>query len=105
MSIVWSQRAKEEIERIAKYLAYNFGNSSVEKLICDTQLWTNRLLQHPNLGAPEPLLRDKSIPYRSLIFTPHNKLIYYVKGDTIRIVDIWDMRRNPEVLFKRIRTK
>ena len=90
---------------LASYLAEEFGNASVERLIQDVQLCSKRLTEYPEIGRPEPLLQDKSIAYRSLIFTRHNKMIYYLKGDQIRIADIWDMRRNPEVLSKRIRTK
>ena len=105
MRIVWSSRAKKELRRIASYLAEEFGNSSIEKLILSTQQWSARLTSQPLIGRPEPLLADKTIEYHSLIFTKHNKLIYYLKGDEVRIADIWDMRRNPEILAKRIRTK
>lgn len=105
MRIIWSSRAKKELADLAQYLAEEFGNSSVERLIHDVQICSKRLSEYPEIGRPEPLLQDKSIAYRSLIFTHHNKLIYYLKGEDVRIADIWDMRRNPEVLAKRIRTK
>lgn len=105
MQIEWSAQAKRELSNIAEYLSDTFGRSSVEKLIESTSRCMKTLSQHPLLGHPEPLLSEKKIEYRSLIFTNHNKIIYYVKEETVRIADIWDMRRNPEILKNRIRTK
>lgn len=105
MKIVWSARASDELMHVAQYLAEEFGKRAVERMIQETQKWVSRLELHPEIGRPEPLLADKKIKYRSLIFTKHNKMIYYIHDETIRIADIWDMRRNPSVLANRIRTK
>lgn len=105
MRIRWSQRALKEWKRIAEYIEYEFGLQVAEGFESQTVQKEELLLKNPELGHPEQLLIDKKIQYRSLIFTRHNKMIYYIKADEIRISDIWDMRRNPEILAKRITTK
>ena len=105
MEIYWSPRSKRELKHIAEYLDYTFGKRVALAMVKETEVWTTRLSNNPELGSPEPLLSDKVIHYRSLIFTNHNKLIYYIKGNKIWISDIWDMRRHPEVLAKRIKSK
>ena len=103
--IRWSKRALQEWMRIAEYLEYEFGQKVAEGFESQTAEKERLLLKNPELGSPELLLADKKILYRSLIFTRHNKLIYYIKDNCIQISDIWDMRRNPEILANRIRTQ
>lgn len=105
MEIRWSKRALDEWKHIAEYLDYEFGRHVAEGFESQTAYKEELLLKNPELGSPETLLADKRILYRSLIFTRHNKLIYYIKDNCIQISDIWDMRRNPEILANRIRTK
>lgn len=44
----------------------------------------------------EPLLLHKRRTYRSIVLTRHNKTIYYLNKNTIRIAAIWDTRREPK---------
>lgn len=61
-----------------------------------------RLLKYPESGFPEPLLRDRKILYRAAIINDYYKLIYYVRGDVIRVAAFWDMRMHPDKLRKTI---
>ena len=57
-------------------------------------------MKYPESGFPEPLLRDRKIFYRASIINDYYKIIYYVKGDTLRIAAFWDMRMHPDKLKK-----
>lgn len=105
MTILWSARAKRELKHIAEWLDYVFGKRAANLFADDVEYWTDILAKNPEIGHSESLLADKKIHYRSLIFTKHNKLIYYIKSESIYISDIWDMRRKPEILANRIRTQ
>lgn len=59
------------------------------------------LRKYPGIGFPEPLLKDYYIPYKATIVGRYHKIIYYVKGDTLRIVAFWDMRMHPKKLQKK----
>lgn len=39
----------------------------------------------------------------SLLIHTHFKLVYYIAKDTIKIADLWDTRRDPDKLKKRIK--
>lgn len=67
--------------------------------------WRKRLLKHPKAGIREPLLRNRRKVYRYFHLIGPLKLLYYYleSSDTIRITDIWDSRREPKKLVKRIR--
>ena len=60
------------------------------------------LRKYPGIGFPEPLLHEYYIPYKATIVGRYHKLIYYVRGNTLRIVAFWDMRMSPSKLKKRI---
>ena len=52
----------------------------------------------------EPLLRHKQRIYRRAVLMKNFKIVYvyYPSSDTVRIVDIWDTRMNPETLKQRL---
>lgn len=105
MKVVWSIRANKEWKSVALYIYYEFGKKAVENYLEKTKYWERKLMLFPECGGPEPLLSDKQIKYRSLIISKHSKIIYYIKKEVVYISDVWDMRRNPQVLANRIRTK
>lgn len=90
----WSAKARLHLNQIYKYYKKKSEQAAVNlfnKLIdaADT------LLIFPEAGKIEPLSEDTKICYRSLVAEKHFKLIYYIKEDTVRIVAVWDCRRNP----------
>lgn len=107
MQIVVKKRAINQLMEIVDYGKDQFG----ERVAIDyyNKIKTNllQLQKHPELGSPEPLLADRAIAYRSLIVAKHHKAIYSIdtKKETINIVDIWDMRREPISLSRRIKSK
>lgn len=103
MEIVWTRPALREWEKVAKYIAEEFGQKAVNNFVNDTQKKEKQLLRFPEVGAIEPLLRDLPVVYHSSSISKYNKIIYIVDDSRITIVDVWDMRRNPEVLAKRIK--
>jgi plasmid stabilization system protein ParE len=102
MQIEVSKRAQSQWLRILTYYFEMGGASAAEKLQHKYLQKQKRLLKYPESGFPEPLLRDRKIPYRSVIINDYYKVVYYVKGDLIRISAFWDMRMNPEKLRKTI---
>lgn len=53
----------------------------------------------------EPILEDCPKCYRSLIVEKHYKIIYRIDGYTIKIVAIWDCRRDGTRLKKMFKQK
>lgn len=61
------------------------------------------LADMPTLGQLDPLFAHRKQAYRSIIVRRLNKVVYYVKGDTIHIAAFWDTRREPKNQAKQTR--
>ncbi|MFD2727274.1 type II toxin-antitoxin system RelE/ParE family toxin [Hyunsoonleella rubra] len=56
----------------------------------------NKLIDSPYIGQEEPLLKERRIQYRYLVYKNY-KMIYSVDESDkfIKIVDVFDTRQNP----------
>ena len=102
MQIEVSKRAQRQWFRILVYYNEMGGESAAFKLHKKFLQKQERLLKHPESGFPESLLSDRKIQYRASIINDYYKVIYYVKGDVVRIAAFWDMRMHPDKLRKTI---
>lgn len=102
MQVEYNSKAIKHISSTFDYYLKYFGKQATENLAANIDEKVKRLLRFPDIGHPEPLLRNKSILYRSLIVDKNHKLVYYIKGNTIRIAAFWDMRMHPNRLSKKI---
>jgi len=57
----------------------------------------------PELGKIDPLIAHRKQLYRSIIVRRLNKIVYYIKDDTIRIVAMWDTRREPKAQAREVK--
>lgn len=107
MNCNWTRRAENEYEAIVRYICKEFGKKAASDFIESIEYWDEHIARFPEIGAPEPLLYDRiNHVYRSYIVSKHNKFIYTINNTReVTIVDIWDMRRHPDNLAKRIKSK
>lgn len=103
--VKWQKRAEKEL---LKYLIdgfQQFGETTANKFMARVRFINEELGKYPESGFLEPLLKERKKLYRAYIINQRFKLIYYYahKSDTIHIVDIWDIRRLPSSLAKRIK--
>lgn len=102
MQIEVSKRAQSQWLRILVYYNETGGERAAANLHKRYLQKVERLLKYPESGSPEPLLGDRKIRYRAVIIKDYYKLVYYVKGDVLRIAAFWDMRMHPDKLRKTI---
>lgn len=102
MQVEVSKRAQRQWLQILVYYNEMGGERAAAKLHQKYLQKQKRLLKFPESGTPEPLLRDRKIHYRSVIINEHYKMVYYVKGDVLRVAAFWDMRMHPNNLLKTI---
>ncbi|MBQ8065556.1 MAG: type II toxin-antitoxin system RelE/ParE family toxin [Prevotella sp.] len=102
MQIEVSKRAQHQWLRILVYYNEMGGERAAFRLHQKYLQKQARLLKYSESGFPEPLLRDRKILYRAAIINDYYKLIYYVRGDVIRVAAFWDMRMHPDKLRKTI---
>ncbi len=102
MQIEISKRAQRQWLRILVYYNEMGGQRAAVKLHQKYLNKQKRLLNHPESGFPELLLSGRKICYRASIINKYYKIIYYVKGDVLRVAAFWDMRMHPDKLRKMI---
>ena len=96
MKVSWSKRAGDAVVRTSVYILNKFGPKASEDFLQEVSHVSDLLESNPCLGPDEPLLAQKSKSYRSVVLNHLNKIVYYIKGDTIRIAAFWDTRREPK---------
>ena len=102
MQVEVSKRAQRQWLRILIYYNEMGGQRAAANLHQKYLKKQDRLLKHPESGFLEPLLSDRKILYRASIINEYYKVIYYAKGDILRIAAFWDMRMHPDKLKKTI---
>ena len=96
MKVLWSSRASISLQRTSAYIEAKFGYLAKQRFLLRIHLTSELMEDNPYMGSVEPLLSGDPRGFRSIVVGKINKLVYYVKGDVIRISDLWDTRREPK---------
>lgn len=98
-SIIWSDFAESELDKIYEYYCKNAGTSVASEILSDIISEANRLLIDPFTYPLEEALLDWEIQYRYFICGSY-KLIYSVDKNLkqIKIADVFDTRQDPPKL-------
>lgn len=102
MQVKYNKKAVRQISSTIDYYLEHFGSQATTNLAHEIDEKIKTLRKFPEIGFPEPLLKDRYIPYRATIIGRYYKLIYYLRGNTLRIAAFWDMRMDPRNLKRRI---
>ena len=103
MKVLWSKRAGDAVVRAANYILYTFGSKANEEFLQEVQHVSDLLEDNPFLGPVEPLLAHKPQQYRSIVVSSLNKIVYYVKGNIIKITAFWDTRKEPKAQASKVK--
>ena len=103
--IKWTERAWDEYLSCLLYSKDEFGETTAKRFFENVSKREKRLEKYPLTGFLEPLLAERPEGFRSTIFMKNFKLVYHYveEDDVVYIDDIWDMRREPKKLVKRIK--
>ncbi len=88
-TIVWSERAVEDLESIAAFIALD-SEVYAAAVVRDTLYKTNKLVDHPFLGRTVPEFADPSI--REL-FAYSYRIVYRAADDVVTIAAVVHGRR------------
>lgn len=102
MQVKYNAKATLHISSTIDYYLEHFGVQATTNLAHEIDEKVKTLRKYPEIGFPEPLLKNYYLQYRATHIGKYHKLIYYVKGNTLRIAAFWDMRMSPAKLRKRI---
>lgn len=103
MTVRWSPKARTALDQTADFIQKEFGSKSKVQFKLEVRRINNLLKSHPHLGPIEPLLADFPSTYRSIVVNRLNKIVYRIVEDHIEIADFWDVRREPQLLFKQMK--
>ena len=104
--IIWHYQASLTLASHLEYAEQEFGKTTMLRWKKEIKAFEERLSVFPKSYPIETLLDYKPVLYRSHhLMKRRFKIIYYFEEseDTVHIVDIWDIRMNPESLVLRIR--
>lgn len=104
-TVKWTTRALTQLLLLYKNGVKEFGISVARKTVNKTYSISDDLEKWPTSGFPEPLLKKASKIYRARHINKRFKLIYRFEedNDIVYIEDVWDTRRAPCSLIKRIK--
>jgi plasmid stabilization system protein ParE len=104
VTIKWNKKARVLFREHILRAWIEFGEETALRWFQQRKKIEDNLNKHPEMYTPEPLI-VKSHVYRSAIIMKRFKIVHFYipSSNTVRIVDIWDMRMNPASLKKRIK--
>lgn len=107
MQVIIRATAQRQLDKAIEQGEQMFGVAVASKFYNRFMEFVKRLSDNSELGFPEPLLAGRQRKYRSIMINEHFKLVYYCdkNKDIIYIIDLWDTRREPQSLSRRIRGK
>ncbi|MCR5780363.1 MAG: type II toxin-antitoxin system RelE/ParE family toxin [Bacteroidaceae bacterium] len=102
-----TERAKAVRKELYVRGATEYGTFTALKMARKIESLTDALSLFPGMGFREPLLEKRTPIYRATLINKRFKIIYWYNeaNDMVVIEDIWDTRRAPQNLIKRINNK
>lgn len=96
MTIHWHKKADASLHRVKQYILQKFGEKVRQEFMDEVDRSVSVLANMPTSGKTDPLFAHRKQVYRSIIIRRFNKVVYYIKDDTIYIAAFWDTRREPK---------
>lgn len=96
MTVLWHKRAAEALHQVEEYVFCSFGEQIRQEFMNEVEKSVLALADNPSIGRVDPLFAHRKQEYRSIIVRKLNKIVYYIKNDTVHIAAFWDTRREPK---------
>ena len=93
MQIKWSDLSRSDLRAILTYVGLNFGRRKAGESLSDIRNRVELLKDFPKLGRVFVKDPERNITYRS-ITAKLNKIVYFIEGETITIVTVWQSRQD-----------
>ena len=101
MKIIWHELALEELALIGERVSEMFGEKVADRVVENMMDWVDALAANPFLGTED----ERYLPFR-VLHSWHNRIFYLVTDEAIKIIAIWDNRKDekklPSLLSKRV---
>lgn len=90
--IIITKRFRNNTLRVYQYLLKEFSSKTAYSFLQKLETRINFIAKNPTVGK----LSVKRKNIRSILFTPYNQIFYRYLGNTIEILCLFDMRKNPK---------
>lgn len=90
--VVISKRFRNNTLRVYQYLLKEFSTKTADNFLDRLEKRIDFIANNPTIGK----LSVKRKNIRSILFTPHNQIFYRYQRNTIEILSLFDMRKNPK---------
>lgn len=97
VKLVWTTCARKQLKNIKLYYKEMASEKVAMFIILQIQQTAQRLINQPYLGKIEPALINEPEGFRSII-EGNYKIVYWVDGNVIRIITVFDTRHPPDKL-------
>lgn len=102
MQVILTSLFKRSFNEIFECAQGVYSQRTLSSLFQEITRYKRILQEQPYIGAPEPLLENVSeATFRHIVIRPYFKIIYTVYDDCLYIDDLWDTRRDPQILINR----
>ncbi len=102
MRVETTLQAERALDNILSCSTDIYGKETIKKFYSNLKLYRHLLANNPLMGIEERDFSNAIFTYRSVVIHPLFKVIYTIKDNVLYIADIWDTRRDPELLRKRL---
>lgn len=101
MKIIWHDLALEELTSLGEKVSGMFGEEVADRVVKNMLDRVGALASNPFLGTTD----ERYLPFR-VLHSWHNRIFYLVADTEIKIIAIWDNRKDekklPSLLSKRV---
>ena len=101
MRIEWSDQALDDLSDILLYVVDSFVEAVAYRVNNEIIDEVGILAQSPMMGRQLFFNKTKSITYRTLSLR-HYKIVYYTKDDILKIIMLWNNRRDNKALIRQL---
>lgn len=103
-TVIWTRKAQTAKRQLYLDGQLKFGARVAKKTAQIIEKIQKNLELFPFMGFREPILEERSPIFRACLINKRYKIIYWYNevNDMVVIEDIWDTRRAPQNLKKRI---
>ena len=101
MQINWSERSRGDLRDILLYVAEKFGQRTAKEVLAEVRDTIKLLKDFPYIGTS--FVRDEGVGIEYFSFSSRqNKIVYFVEGEVVNIVAIWQNRQDVGRLIKEL---
>lgn len=102
MQVINTARFERSMEFVISCGRNIYSRNIIRQFYDDYKKYRTLLSSSPRIGQKELLLEGEGLDYRYVFIKPYFKIIYLIQDETLYLVDVWDVRQEPQNLQSRI---